>query len=238
MKIKRWIGMILTCALIFAMTGCGAGNQTQPDDAGTSDDTAQVSASADDETLKETQAEEHSDTQTSNAGDNNTGDGKILVVYFSYTGHLDSMANWIADETGGDLIRVSAKDAYPEDYDDTVDRAKKEQDENSRPEIDVDLTKEQLAGYDTVFFGFPVWWYDIPMPMYTFLDSYDFTGKTIIPFLSHEGSSNGGSAEQTINEHARGANVRFEDALSIRGGKVDSSEQDVRDWVDGLGFGK
>jgi hypothetical protein len=63
------------------------------------------------------------------------------------------MANWIADETGGDLIRVSAKDAYPEDYDDTVDRAKKEQDENSRPEIDVDLTKEQLAGYDTVFFG-------------------------------------------------------------------------------------
>lgn len=139
---------------------------------------------------------------------------------------------------GGDLIRVSAKDAYPEDYDDTVDRAKKEQDEDSRPEIDVDLTEEQIAGYDTVFFGFPVWWYDIPMPMYTFLDSYDFTGKTIIPFLSHEGSSNGGSAEQTINEHARGAAVRFEDALSIRGGKVDSSEQDVRDWVDGLGFGK
>ena len=238
MKIKRWIGMILTCALIFAMTGCGAGNQTQPDDAGTSDDTAQVSASADDETLKEAQAEEHSDTQTSNAGDNTTGGGNILVVYFSYTGHLDSMANWIADETGGDLIRVSAKDAYPEDYDDTVDRAKKEQDEDSRPEIDVDLTEEQIAGYDTVFFGLPVWWYDIPMPMYTFLDSYDFTGKTIIPFLSHEGSSNGGSAEQTINEHARGAAVRFEDALSIRGGKVDSSEQDVRDWVDGLGFGK
>ena len=119
-----------------------------------------------------------------------------------------------------------------------MDRAKKEQDEDSRPEIDVDLTEEQIAGYDTVFFGFPVWWYDIPMPMYTFLDSYDFTGKTIIPFLSHEGSSNGGSAEQTINEHARGAAVRFEDALSIKGGKVDSSEQDVRDWVDGLGFGK
>lgn len=153
MKIKRWIGMILTCALIFIMTGCGAGNQTQPDDAGTSDDTAQVSASADDETLKEAQAEEHSDTQTSNAGDNTTGGSNILVVYFSYTGHLDSMANWIADETGGDLIRISAKDAYPEDYDDTVDRAKKEQDEDSRPEIDVDLTEEQIAGYDTVFFG-------------------------------------------------------------------------------------
>lgn len=238
MKIKRWIGIILACVLIVAMTGCGTGGQTQPDDAGTSDDIEQVSSSDEDKTLKEAQAEEHSDTQTSSADDGTAGESKILVVYFSYTGHLDSMANWIADETGGDLIRVSAKDAYPEDYDDTVDRAKKEQDEDSRPEIDVDLTEEQLAGYDTVFFGFPVWWYDIPMPMYTFLDSYDFTDITIIPFLSHEGSSNGGSAEQTINEHARGAAVKFEDALSIRGGKVDSSEQDVRDWVDGLGYGK
>ena len=238
MKIKRWIGIILACVLIVAMTGCGTGGQTQPDDAGTSDDIEQVNSSDEDKTVKEAQAEEHSDTQTSSADDSTAGESKILVVYFSYTGHLDSMANWIADETGGDLIRVSAKDAYPEDYDDTVDRAKKEQDEDSRPEIDVDLTEEQLAGYDTVFFGFPVWWYDIPMPMYTFLDSYDFTDKTIIPFLSHEGSSNGGSAEQTINEHARGAAVKFEDALSIRGGKVDSSEQDVRDWVDGLGFGK
>lgn len=238
MKIKRWIGIILACVLIVAMTGCGTGGQTQPDDAGTSDDIEQVSSSDEDKTLKEAQAEEHSDTQTSSVDDGTAGESKILVVYFSYTGHLDSMANWIADETGGDLIRVSAKDAYPEDYDDTVDRAKKEQDEDSRPEIDVDLTEEQLAGYDTVFFGFPVWWYDIPMPMYTFLDSYDFTDKTIIPFLSHEGSSNGGSAEQTINEHARGAAVKFEDALSIRGGKVDSSEQDVRDWVDGLGYGK
>lgn len=238
MKIKRWIGMMLTCVLIFSMAGCGAGNQTRPDDAGTSDETAQVSASAEDGTIKESQEEKPSDTQTPGADDNPAGNSSILVVYFSYTGHLDSMAHWIADDTGGDLVRVSAKDAYPEDYDETVDRAKKEQDEDSRPEIDVDLTKEQLAGYDTVLFGFPVWWYDIPMPMYTFLDSYDFTDKTIIPFLSHEGSSNGGSAKQTIEEHARGSTVRYDDALSIKGGKVDSSEQDVRNWVDGLGLSK
>ena len=95
-----------------------------------------------------------------------------------------------------------------------------------------------MAEYDTVFFGFPVWWYDIPMPMYTFLDSYDLSGKTIIPFLSHEGSSNGANARKTIEEHAVGSTVRFDDALSIRGGEVDSSERAVRDWVDGLGFGK
>ncbi len=76
------------------------------------------------------------------------------------------------------------------------------------------------------------------MPMYTFLDTYDFSGKTIIPFFSHEGSSNGASAKETIEQQAAGADVRFDDALSIRGGEVDSSEQDVREWVINLGFGK
>ncbi len=223
MKIKRWIGMMLIIVVMFAMAGCGANDQTSDHKGGTSDNTAQT---------------ENSDAAEADVEENAAKDSKILVVYFSYTGHLDSMAHWIADETGGDLVRVTAKEAYPEDYDETVDRAKKEKDEDARPEINVELTSEQLAGYDTVFFGFPVWWYDIPMSMYTFLDSYEFSGKTIIPFLSHEGSSNGGSAKETIEEHARGANVRYDDMLSIKGGKVDSSEQDVRNWVDSLGFGR
>ena len=163
---------------------------------------------------------------------------KILVVYFSYTGHLDSMAHWIADETGGDIVRVTAKETYPDDYNATVDRAKKEQDDGTRPEIEVDLTADQLAEYDTIFFGFPVWWYDLPMPMWTFLEGYDFSGKTIIPFISHEGTSNGGSAFQNMKKLAAGADVRFDDYLSIRGGKVDSSEQEVRSWVIGLGYSK
>jgi flavodoxin len=155
-------------------------------------------------------------------------------VYFSWSGHLDSMAHWVADETGGDLYRVTAKDPYPENYDQTADRAKQEQDNDVRPEIVVDITKEQMAQYDTVFFGFPVWWYDLPMSMWTFLENYDFSGKTIIPFFSHEGSSNGAGALPTIEKLAEGATVRSDDALSIRGGEVDGSENDVREWVRGL----
>jgi hypothetical protein len=102
--------------------------------------------------------------QSTQRAESTGGSAKPLVVYFSYTGNVDKMAHWIADETGGDLVRVLAKDAYPDDYDATVDRAKEEQDNGTHPEIVVELDADQLAGYDTVFFGFPVWWYDLPMP--------------------------------------------------------------------------
>ena len=165
-----------------------------------------------------------------------SNDSKVLVVYFSWSGHLQTMAHWIADETGGDIVRVLAKEEYPEDYNETTDRAKKEQDDGVRPEITVDLTEEQLKKYDTVFFGFPVWWYDLPMPMWTFLEKVDLSGKTVIPFFSHEGSSNGASSLTTLKNLAKGADVKSDDALSIRGSKVADSESDVREWVKGLGY--
>ena len=167
-----------------------------------------------------------------------TNDSKVLVVYFSWSGHLQTMSHWIADETGGDIVRVVTKEPYPEDYNATADRAKKEQDDGTRPEITIELTEEELAKYDTIFLGFPVWWYDLPMPMWTFLERADLSGKTVIPFFSHEGSSNGASSLGTIEKLAEGAEVKSGDALSIRGGSVDSSEEEVREWVRNLGYGK
>ena len=167
-----------------------------------------------------------------------TNDSKVLIVYFSWSGHLQTMSHWIADETGGDIVRVVTKEPYPEDYNATADRAKKEQDDGTRPEITIELTDEELAKYDTIFLGFPVWWYDLPMPMWTFLESVDLSEKTVIPFFSHEGSSNGASSLGTIEKLAVGAEVKSGDALSIRGGSVDSSEEEVREWVRNLGYGK
>ena len=167
-----------------------------------------------------------------------SGETKVLVVYFSWSGNLQKMSHWIADETGGDIVRVLAATPYPEDYDDTADRAKKEKDEGTRPEITIDLSAEEIAKYDTIFLGFPVWWYDLPMPMWTFLESVDLSGKTVIPFFSHEGSSDGAGSLDTIKKLAGGADVKTEDALSIRGGKVAGSEEKVREWVKGLGYGK
>lgn len=167
-----------------------------------------------------------------------TKETSVLVVYFTWSGHLDSMAHWIADETGGDILRVLAKNEYPESYDATADRAKKEKDDGVRPEITVSLTAEQMAKYDTVFIGFPVWWYDLPMPMWTFLEGVDLSGKTVNIFFSHEGTSDGGSALSTIGTLAKGATVNTDNALSIRGSKVKKSEEDVRGWVKEMGYSK
>ena len=225
-KMKKCMALILAMIMTLALAACGNGSgstgsaSTEPEaKSEIQTDTAQPDAEVD----------RNSSTDTASAGN-----GNILVVYFSWSGHLDSMAHWVADETGGDLYRVTAADPYPENYDDTADRAKQEKDDGIRPEIVVDITQEQMAGYDTVFFGFPVWWYDLPMSMWTFLENYDFSGKTIIPFFSHEGSSNGASALPTIETLATGATVRSSDALSIRGGNVDGAENEVREWVRSL----
>ena len=163
-------------------------------------------------------------------------DTKVLVVYFSWSGHLDSMAHWLSDETGGDIVRVLATEEYPESYSETADRAKKEKDSGVRPAITLSLSEKELAKYDTVFFGYPVWWYDLPMPMWTFLEGADLSSKTVIPFFSHEGSSDGANSLSTLETLAVGATVKTDSALSIRGSKVSASESDVRAWVKGLGY--
>ena len=160
MQIRRLLAVLLAAIMVLSLAACGTSSNIQDP--------------SDNAKAQETTAAGTESTESVTTSDAETVDNKILIVYFSWSGHLDSMAHWIADETGGDLYRVTAKDPYPTDYDQTADRAKSELDNGVRPEIVIDITEEQMAQYDTVFFGFPVWWYDLPMSMWTFLESYDF----------------------------------------------------------------
>ncbi len=99
---------------------------------------------------------------------------------------LPQLANMIAEETGGDLFSIQTSVDYPADINDVIDYAAEEQDTNARPELTTHI--ENLEDYDTIFVGYPNWWYDMPMVMYSFFDEYDFSRKTIIPFNSHNGS--------------------------------------------------
>lgn len=141
------------------------------------------------------------------------------------------MAGWVSEETGGDIFRIVPAEKYGEDFDTCADRAKNELDNGIRPELAAHIEEDVMAKYDTVYIGFPVWWYDLPMPVWTFLEEYDLSGKTVIPFFSHNGSSNGANSVNRVLELAAGAEVLADEALSVRGSNVAGSEQEVKKWA-------
>lgn len=159
------------------------------------------------------------------------GNSNVLVAYFSWSGNGQQMARWISDETGADLFRIVPEEPYGEDYSECADRAKDELDNGIRPDLSEHIDADIMAQYDTIYLVFPVWWYDLPMPVWTFLEKYDLNGKTIIPCFSHNGSANGANSLNRVVELANGANVLTDDVLSIRGSEVSDSENEVKEWA-------
>lgn len=163
------------------------------------------------------------------------GESNILVAYFSWSGNGQQMAEWIADETGGERFRIVPEVSYGEDYGDCADRAKEELDGGIRPALSAHVDPDVMARMEIIYLGFPVWWYDLPMPVWTFLEEYDFSGKTVIPFFSHNGSSNGANSLNRIQELIPDAEVLTDSALSVRGSSVSGSESEIREWAAGFG---
>ena len=169
---------------------------------------------------------------------------KSLVAYFSrrgynylngeivflQVGNTEVVAKKIRELTGSDLFQIETVKSYPKDYNETTTVAKKEQNENARPELT--RTVDGMDDYDVIYLGYPNWWGDMPQPLFTFLEEYDFSGKTIIPFNSHGGSGFSNTIEE-IKEFQPDANISDE-GLSISRDKVADSVQDVTDWAKSL----
>lgn len=156
----------------------------------------------------------------------------MVLVDGEAKGRMQYLAELIQSETGGELFSIQTAVDYPGDGRKLVDYAAEEQDENARPELTSQI--ENLDQYDTVFVGFPTWWYDLPQAMYSFFDEYDFSDKTIIPFNSHNGSRFSGTIE-TIAELEPDAKV-ITDGFTISEKKVAGAGEDVASWLRELGF--
>lgn len=154
---------------------------------------------------------------------------KVLVAYFSHSGNTRAMARQIGQATGGDLFEIEPQRAYPAEYRAVVDQAKKEVADGFRPRLKTQL--ENMAQYDVIFVGSPCWWYTIAPPVAAFLASNDFSGKIVVPFMTHEGSGMGHS-EEDIRALCPGAAVMK--GLPVRGGAVGRSQAEVLKWVEGL----
>lgn len=169
--------------------------------------------------------------QNNNNDNNVSSDGNILILYFSMTGNTETVANFIHDEVGGDIVKLETEETYPDDYNDLLDVAQEEQSENARPELST--TIDNLDDYDTIFLGYPIWWGDMPMAIYSFLDNYDLSGKTIAPFVTSGGSGLSGTPSNIKNEEP---NANVVEGLSIYDSDARSSRNDVVDWLNGLGY--
>ncbi len=154
----------------------------------------------------------------------------VLVKNDVRYGNVEYVAHLIADATDADLWRIETEHQYPLEHDALLDAAADEQDANARPVLVG--TVENLEQYDRIFLGFPNWWYDLPMPLYSFLESYDLSGKEIMPFTVHGGSGFSG-ALNTIAELQPEALV-YENGLSISRNAVTDCETQVAEWLGGF----
>jgi len=166
---------------------------------------------------------------------------KILIAYFSrkgnnyaggeivnlHIGNTAVMAKHIQELAGGEMFQIDTTKSYPDDYDETTKIAAKELKEQTRPALGGKF--ENMDSYDTVFIGYPIWWGTFPMAVFTFLEAYDFSGKTICPFCTHEGSGLGKSIKD-ISKLCPKSNIL--EGLAVRGSNAKSSQSKVREWLD------
>ncbi len=151
---------------------------------------------------------------------------KILVAYFSHSGNTREIANQIHTRVSGDIFEIVAVNPYPSDYDEAVEQARKELKEEYRPELKTKV--ENMESYDVVFVGYPIWWGTVPRPVASFLSEYDFSGKIIIPFCTHEGSGLGRSVEDITELCPQSAIL---DGLAVRGSGVRKAQNEVSGWL-------
>ena len=218
---KRRISLLSVIALCLAVlmlfSACGtADNSSSATEAKT--ETSQAA------TEKATEA----DTSATSAGLQETEAETVnttLVVYFSHTGTTKGVAEYLHGLVGGDIIELEPVNAYPEGYSDALDPAKQEQNENARPALKP--TIENFDSSDTIYMGYPIWWGTVPMLMFTFMESYDFSGKTVVPFST----SGGTGIEQSmsdIRDTIPDADVK--DGLFVR------DNDEILPWLQGLGL--
>lgn len=254
---KRIISLVITSVIALSLTGCNSETQSSPS-GGVIQRPSQSTSSNSEQRQESTKSENISDSESSAAdsteitpSDNDNEGSKILIAYFTVPetdgvdtvasasrvvkngemlGNTQYIAGIIQDTLGGDLFKIETVQEYPGSHSSLLDFAYNEKSENARPELSSHI--ENFDEYDVVFVGYPNWNADLPMPLYTFFDEYDFSGKTIIPFVTH-GGSGFSSTVRTIRDLEPNAAVT-ENNLSVSRNSVPDADEDVKKWAESL----
>lgn len=243
---KKTALIFIMTAMMFIFASCGSENADNVNSTHTnsvtesaaviSEDNADISDT--DETITQNEATAAAVTTSVSSEQAETPEepasSKSIVVYFSCTGNTKAVAEIIAEKQGADIYEIVPEQPYTDedlDYGNRSSRSTSEQnDSSSRPAISGSI---DLDGYDTVYVGYPIWWADMPRIMYTFFDTYDFSGKTIAPFCTSGGSGLSGTP-RTIAELEPNASVTA--GLHVSGYGTDNAYSDVEDWLAEIGL--
>lgn len=249
---KRFTAIILATIMILSLVACGSENSEGiPSE-------SQPSASTQEPTNAPTQdtPQGGNNSEAPTTGNGGQQGSNILVAYFSrvgntvwedgvdvvtsaslnvvngeFAGNAQLLAQMTQTVTGGDLFLIQTVDTYPSDYRETTDVASVEQSDNARPALASHVSN--MDQYDTIVLIYPNWWGTLPQALYTFLEEYDFSGKTILPLCTHEGSRMG-SSERAITGLCPDATLL--DGLDVRGGNAASAQSDVETWINNSGI--
>ena len=242
---KKLFSLILAAAMMLTLAACGntapAESASEPDSEAPNSTSVQPEPSfpADDAASDSPQTDGTAETEQTEGGSN------MLVAYFSLAGeqygvgvveegNTGIIARMIAEQTGADLFEIEAATPYPTSHSELLDVSRQEMADNARPEISG--TVDNMDDYDTIFIGYPNWWGDMPMIVYNFLESYDLSGKTIVPFCTHGGSGLS-DTESTIADITGGT---MKDGFAIPGtiaqNDRDTARKKVAQWLREGGF--
>lgn len=249
---KQYLSLLLALALACSLAACG--NNTATSNAPTP---PAISDPVDTPDASDEPEETPDASQTEETPGESDGASRILIAYFTYgenapladgvdasssasiqyradgsiTGNTGIVADSIAEATGGQLFSILTAEQYLDSYNATIDAGQAEKNNGTLPELASHI--ENLEDYDTIFLGFPNWWYGMPMAIYSFLDEYDFSGKTIVPFVT-SGGSGFSNAISEIESAEPGATVL--EGLAIGSGSATSAQDNVADWLADLGL--
>ena len=248
---KKVIGIVIALVIVIAAI-CGIVYMVSNDSLSGNSQEGQVSKEINEDENLNIASEESNIAQNNNETDENKettqNGGRILIAFFSRAdenynvgtvevGNTEIMARFMKDYLGdkADTFKIDPVNPYPADYKECTEVATEEKNSNARPEFK-NADSINIDNYDTIFIGYPIWWGDVPMIINTFLEKYDFSGKTIIPFNTHEGSGNSGTFSD-IKSKMKSSNVNTK-GLSIQGktARQESSRSTVENWLKELGF--
>ena len=242
---RRWMAAALTVLLVLSFAACaGSRQEEQPASAEATEQSQSASVQEEEEPAStEQQPEEPSNAQESGVlvayfswADNAVIDGEVDAVAspsVTAPGNVQQLAQWVSERTGGDLFSIQVTEPYSSDWDACLERANQERAEDARPELTASV--EQLERYDTVFLGYPNWWYGVPMALLSFLEENDLSDKQVYLFCSHGTGGLASSVEQ-IDEALPDSTALSENVFDVYEEDAASSQQDILAWLEELGY--